>query len=312
MGILYEINSEVTTAMKFRTLLRHIREGMKNILRNGWMTFASIAAVTTTLILVAVFLALVLNLDQMAKNIEQDVQISTLIDLTADEDQIVELGEEIEQIDGVSEVQFSSNDNELESLIDSMGDEGQAWVMLEQDNPLNHVYIVEAEIPEETEAIANQISELDSVEDVMYGQEVVDRLFQFNNYARAIGMVLIVALVFTAIFLISNTIKITIIARSTEIGIQKLVGATNSFIRWPFFVEGALLGILGSITPIAVIVGGYYYIYHNLPGINNTFQFIELLPFNPFAWQLSGMVLLIGAVIGVWGSVMSVRKFLKV
>lgn len=298
--------------MKFRTLLRHIREGMKNILRNGWMTFASIAAVTTTLILVAVFLALVLNLDQMAKNIEQDVQISTLIDLTADEDQIVELGEEIEQIDGVSEVQFSSNDNELESLIDSMGDEGQAWVMLEQDNPLNHVYIVEAEIPEETEAIANQISELDSVEDVMYGQEVVDRLFQFNNYARAIGMVLIVALVFTAIFLISNTIKITIIARSTEIGIQKLVGATNSFIRWPFFVEGALLGILGSITPIAVIVGGYYYIYHNLPGINNTFQFIELLPFNPFAWQLSGMVLLIGAVIGVWGSVMSVRKFLKV
>jgi len=312
MGILYETNSGVTTAMKFRTLLRHIREGMKNIFRNGWMTFASIAAVTTTLILVAVFLALVLNLDQMARNIEQDVQISTLIELTADEDQIVELGEEIEQIDGVAEVQFSSNDNELESLIDSMGDDGQAWVMLEQDNPLNHVYIVEADIPEETEAIANQISELDSVEDVLYGQEVVDRLFQFNNYARAIGMGLIIALVFTAIFLISNTIKITIIARSTEIGIQKLVGATNSFIRWPFFVEGALLGILGSITPMAVIVGGYYYIYHNLPGITNTFRFIDLLPFNPFAWQLSGMVLLIGAVIGVWGSVMSVRKFLKV
>ncbi|MFD1416967.1 permease-like cell division protein FtsX [Oceanobacillus jeddahense] len=298
--------------MKFRTLLRHLREGMKNIFRNGWMTFASIAAVTTTLILVAVFLALVLNLDQMARNIEQDVQISTLIDLTAEEDEIVELGEEIEQIDGVAEVQFSSNDNELESLIESMGDEGQAWIMLEQDNPLNHVYIVEAAVPEETEAVADQISELDSVEDVLYGQEVVERLFQFTNYARAIGLVLIVALVFTAIFLISNTIKITIIARSTEIGIQKLVGATNSFIRWPFFVEGALLGILGSITPIAVIVGGYYYIYHNLPSIMENFRFIDLLPFNPFAWQLSGMVLLIGAVIGVWGSVMSVRKFLKV
>lgn len=312
MEMLYEINSGVTTVMKFRTLLRHLREGMKNIFRNGWMTFASIAAVTTTLILVAVFLALVLNLDQMARNIEQDVQISTLIDLTAEEDEIVELGEEIEQIDGVAEVQFSSNDNELESLIESMGDEGQAWIMLEQDNPLNHVYIVEAAVPEETEAVADQISELDSVEDVLYGQEVVERLFQFTNYARAIGLVLIVALVFTAIFLISNTIKITIIARSTEIGIQKLVGATNSFIRWPFFVEGALLGILGSITPIAVIVGGYYYIYHNLPSIMENFRFIDLLPFNPFAWQLSGMVLLIGAVIGVWGSVMSVRKFLKV
>ncbi|WP_152655237.1 permease-like cell division protein FtsX [Oceanobacillus sp. CFH 90083] len=297
--------------MKFRTLLRHIREGTKNIFRNGWMTFASIAAVTTTLILVAVFLALVLNLDQMARNIEQDVQISTLIDVMADEDQIVALGEEIEQIDGVAEVQFSSNDNELERLIESMGDEGQAWVMLEQDNPLNHVYIVEAVVPEDTEAIANQIEELDNVENVLYGQEVVEQLFQFNNYARAIGLALIVALVFTAIFLISNTIKITIIARSTEIGIQKLVGATNAFIRWPFFVEGALLGILGSLAPIAVIIGGYYYVYHNFPDAV-TFRFVELLPFDPFAWQLSGMVLLIGALIGVWGSVMSVRKFLKV
>ncbi len=311
MEMLYEINSGVTTAMKFRTLLRHIREGTKNIFRNGWMTFASIAAVTTTLILVAVFLALVLNLDQMARNIEQDVQISTLIDVMADEDQIVALGEEIEQIDGVAEVQFSSNDNELERLIESMGDEGQAWVMLEQDNPLNHVYIVEAVVPEDTEAIANQIEELDNVENVLYGQEVVEQLFQFNNYARAIGLALIVALVFTAIFLISNTIKITIIARSTEIGIQKLVGATNAFIRWPFFVEGALLGILGSLAPIAVIIGGYYYVYHNFPDAV-TFRFVELLPFDPFAWQLSGMVLLIGALIGVWGSVMSVRKFLKV
>lgn len=311
MVILYEINSEVTTAMKFRTLIRHIREGIKNIFRNGWMTFASIAAVTTTLILVAVFLALVLNLDQMARNIEEDVQITTMIDLTANEDEIVQLGEEIEQIDGVEEVQFSSNDNELKKLIESMGDEGQAWQMLEQDNPLNHVYIVEASVPENTEAIADQIEELDSVDNVLYGKEVVDQLFQFNNYARAIGLALIVALVFTAIFLISNTIKITIIARSTEIGIQKLVGATNSFIRWPFFVEGALLGILGSIVPMAVILGGYYYVYHNFTNVV-TFRFVELLPFNPFAWQLAGMVLLIGAVIGVWGSVMSVRKFLKV
>lgn len=311
MELLYEINSGVTTAMKFRTLLRHIREGTKNIFRNGWMTFASIAAVTTTLILVAVFLALVLNLDQMARNIEQDVQISTLIDVTADEDQIVRLGEEIEQIDGVAEVQFSSNDNELSKLIESMGDEGQAWSMFEQDNPLNHVYIVEASVPEETEAIANQIEELDSVENVLFGKEVVEQLFQFNNYARAVGLALIIALVFTAIFLISNTIKITIIARSTEIGIQKLVGATNSFIRWPFFVEGALLGILGSLAPVAVILGGYYYIYNNFTDVIN-FRFVELLPFDPFAWQLSGMVLLIGAVIGIWGSVMSVRKFLKV
>lgn len=306
-----ETNNEVNTAMKFRTLMRHIREGIKNIFRNGWMTFASVAAVTTTLILVAVFLALVLNLDQMATNIEEDVQISTIIDRTADEQQIVELGEELEQIDGVEKVQFSSRDDELSKLMDSMGEEGEAWGMFEQDNPLHHTYYVDPMTPEQTEQIASQIESLNYVDEVLYGQDVVQKLFEFNSYARTIGLGLIVALVFTAIFLISNTIKITIIARSTEIGIQKLVGAKNSFIRWPFFIEGALLGILGSIIPIAVILSGYYYIYTNFND-SITIPFVELLPFNPFAWQLAGMVLLIGAVIGVWGSVMSVRKFLKV
>lgn len=306
-----ETNNEVNTAMKFRTLMRHIREGIKNIFRNGWMTFASVAAVTTTLILVAVFLALVLNLDQMATNIEEDVQISTIIDRTADEQQIVELGEELKQIDGVEKVQFSSRDDELSKLMDSMGEEGEAWGMFEQDNPLHHTYYVDPMTPEQTEQIASQIESLNYVDEVLYGQDVVQKLFEFNSYARTIGLGLIVALVFTAIFLISNTIKITIIARSTEIGIQKLVGAKNSFIRWPFFIEGALLGILGSIIPITVILSGYYYIYTNFND-SITIPFVELLPFNPFAWQLAGMVLLIGAVIGVWGSVMSVRKFLKV
>ncbi len=311
MVSLRETSNEVITAMKFRTLMRHIREGIKNIFRNGWMTFASVAAVTTTLILVAVFLALVLNLNQMATNIEKDVQISTIIDRTADEEQIVELGEELEQIEGIEKVQFSSRDDELTKLMDSMGEEGQAWGMFEQDNPLHHTYYVDPTNPEQTEQIASQIKSLNYVDDVLYGQDVIQKLFEFNNYARTIGLGLIIALVFTAIFLISNTIKITIIARSTEIGIQKLVGAKNSFIRWPFFIEGALLGILGSVIPITVILSGYYYIYSNFNDAI-TIPFVELLPFNPFAWQLAGMVLLIGAVIGVWGSVMSVRKFLKV
>ena len=298
-------------AMRFRTFMRHVREGFKNIFRNGWMTIASVGAVTTTLILVAVFLALVLNLNEMAKSIEDDVQINTMIDLTATEDEIIELGEEIEQIEGVDTVSFSSNDDELQKLIQSMGEEGEAWHLFEQDNPLNHVYIVRALVPEDTDRIASEIASFNYVVQVNYGRDVVEQLFEFNKYARTIGLALIIALVFTAIFLISNTIKITIMARSTEISIQKLVGATNGFIRWPFFVEGLLLGVLGSIVPIAVILGGYYYLYTNFND-QITFSFVEMLPFSPFAWQLSLMILAIGAIIGVWGSVMSVRKFLKV
>lgn len=305
------MSTEVITAMKFNTFRRHLREGSKNIFRNGWMTVASIGAVTTTLILVGVFLALVMNLNEMAVNIEDDVEINTMIELTATEDEIITIGNEIEQISGVDSVSFSSNDDELAKLVDSMGEEGESWRLFEQDNPLNHVYIVRAQVPEDTERIASEIEKLAGVESVVFGQEVVEQLFEFNKYARTIGLVFVIALVFTAIFLISNTIKITIMARSTEIGIQKLVGATNGFIRWPFFIEGLLLGVLGSVIPIAVIAGGYYYLDKNFSG-NISVSFVEILPFNPFAWQLSLMILLIGAVIGVWGSVMSVRKFLKV
>src|SRR5690625_4583339 len=298
--------------MKFRTLTRHLRSGFRNITRNGWMTVASIGAVTTTLILVAVFLAVMLNLNQMADNIEDDVEINVLIDPTfSEEDDVVALGEEIAEVGRVDSVTFSSRDDELEKLIFSMGEEGQAWQLYEQDNPLNHVYIVRALDPEDTIPIAEEIETFAGVEEVNYGQGVVERLFEFNTYARTIGLVLILGLVFTAIFLISNTIKITIMARSEEIGIMKLVGATNGFIRWPFFIEGMLLGILGSIIPIALVLSGYYYIDTNISERIN-YSFVELLPFNPFAWQLSLIILVIGAFIGIWGSVMSVRKFLKV
>ncbi|ASK62728.1 cell division protein FtsX [Virgibacillus phasianinus] len=297
--------------MKFRTAKRHLREGVKNIFRNGWMTVASVGAVTTTLILVAAFLALVFNLNQMAAEIEDDVEINVLIDRTADEAQIKTLGEKISVIDEVDTVEFSSKDEQLKKLIDSMGEQGKSWQLFKQDNPLNHVYIVTAKTPTDTMGIANQIKDFNSVKEVNYGKDVVQRLFEFNKYARTIGLVLIAGLVFTAIFLISNTIKLTIMARSREIGIMKLVGATNGFIRWPFFVEGMLLGVLGSIIPIGVILGGYYYLDTKISD-RIDFSFVEILPFNPFAWQLSLIVLAIGALIGIWGSVMSVRKFLKV
>lgn len=298
-------------AMKFRNIKRHFREGIKNVFRNGWMSIASIAAVTVTLILVGAFLALMLNLNQMAENIEEDVEISVHIDRTADDAQIKVLGKQIEQIDQVATVLFSSKDDELKKLIDSMGEEGRSWELFEQDNPLSHAFIVQAKHPNDTASIASKIESFDGVDEVIYGKDVVERLFQFNKYARTIGVVLIIGLVFTAIFLISNTIKLTIMARSREIGIMKLVGATNGFIRWPFFIEGMLLGILGSLIPIGVITGGYYYIDTNLSH-QITFNFVKLLPFNPFAWQLSLLIISIGALIGIWGSVMSVRKFLRV
>lgn len=297
--------------MKYRTLQRHFREGAKNIIRNGWMSVASIGAVTVTLVLVAIFVALMLNINQMATKVEEDVEIKALVELTADESDVKTLGEDIEKISGIESIRFSSKDDELNNLVEGMGEQGQSWALFEQDNPLNHAYVVKATNPQDTEKVAAEIEKIKNVYKVNYGQDVVPQLFKFNNYARTIGVTLIVGLVLMAVFLISNTIKLTIMARSREIGIMKLVGATNGFIRLPFFVEGFLLGVLGSIIPITITAVGYYYIIQNISG-QTSFHFVQLLPFNPFIWQLSAIILVIGGFIGMWGSGMSVRKFLKV
>src|SRR5699024_8010052 len=131
-----------STDMKFKTRTRHFREGFKSIVRNGWMSVASIGAVTVSLVLVGTFITLILNINQMAKKVEEDVEIKTLIELTADEEDIVALGEEIEKIPEVDEVGFSSKDDQLVELIPGNEDEGQVWAMIEEDYPLTHAYVV--------------------------------------------------------------------------------------------------------------------------------------------------------------------------
>jgi cell division transport system permease protein len=297
--------------MKARTLGRHARESLKSIARNGWMTFASVGAVTVTLILVGVFFVIMMNLNKVAQTIEEDVEIRVHIDVAANQQDQQNLKKQIETLSEVKTVKYSSKEKELDSLITSLGEEGKAFKLFEQDNPLNDVFIVKTKKPTDTMQTAKKIEKMNYASKVKYGQGQVEKLFKFIKASRNVGVVLIIGLLFTAVFLISNTIKITIIARRREIKIMKLVGATNWFIRWPFFLEGLWLGILGAILPIILISiaykNAYDYIAPRLEG-----NFIQILPVDPFMTQISGLLILMGAVIGVWGSVMSVRKFLKV
>ncbi|WP_307342555.1 permease-like cell division protein FtsX [Metabacillus malikii] len=293
------------------TLGRHFRECLKSLTRNAWMTFASISAVTVTLILVGTFIVIMMNLNHVADNLENDVEIRVLIDVTAKEDAQAKLKTEIEKLEQVDSVVFSSKEQELNNLVESLGEEGKSFELFEQNNPLNDVFIVKAKEPQDTKEVAAKIGKFENASKVKYGQEEVEKLFKVISVSRNIGIALIIGLIFTAMFLISNTIKITIFARRREIEIMKLVGATNGFIRWPFFLEGLFLGALGAVIPIVLIVIGYRSLYaYALPKLQGSF--VEFLPFFPFVFQVSAILILIGALIGVWGSLMSVRKFLKV
>lgn len=294
--------------MKARTFGRHVRESWKSLGRNSWMTFASTSAVTVTLLLVGVFIVIMMNLNGLANNIENDVEIKVVADPAADEVSVKELEEKVRSTKGVLEVVYSSRDDELNKMIQSFGDELSLY---KQSNPLGDALYVKAVEPQKTAAIAKKIDTYDYTYEVVYGEGKVEKLFNVLNTSRNVGGVLIVALLFTAMFLISNTIRITIVARKREIEIMKLVGATNSFVRIPLLLEGIWLGVLGAIIPMIVVSISYYNLYvYWAPRLQG--ELFQLLGPTPFILQLNGLILFMGVFIGAWGSFMSVRKFLRV
>ncbi len=275
------------------------------------MSVASISAVTVTLLLVGVFATLLLNLNDMGEQIEEDVEVRVFIERTADEESRENLQGQLEDVSGVSSVNFQSKDEGLDNLINSMGDEGEAFESLKDENPLNDVYVVKTADPQDTIQVAETIESFDNVDKVEYAKETVERLFSVMDVARNVGLAIIAGLLFTAMFLIANTIRITIVARGREIEIMKMVGATNWFIRWPFLFEGILIGILGSILPIALVIFGYDALYDEITTRYPTL-FIDLLPVYPFVFEVSALLVLMGVTIGLWGSFTSIRKYLKV
>jgi len=305
--------------MKISTLSRHLREGTRNVVRNGWMTFASVCSIAISLFILGVFVLITLNVNDIASQIEKQVEINVYLEVNTPQSQIDILQSQIKAIPEVKSIKFVSKEEGLIYLRDKLGESGKA--LLEgfdgENNPLNDAFTIEVNDPRNVAAVADQISALNQDKDpkpiykVNYGKGTVETLFKVTEIVRWVGFGIVILLSFTAVFLIANTIKLTILARRKEIAIMKLVGATNSFIRWPFFIEGALLGLVGSAIPLALILGGYWKLL-NTGSIDLSLLMIKLTPFNQISPTLTALLLGIGIVIGIWGSLISVRKFLKV
>lgn len=297
--------------MRSITFKRHLRDGVRNMRRNGSMTFSAISAVSLTLLILGVVLVLALNINHIVNEIEEQVEVVVEIKHETDKQSISAMEAEISAISGVESVEFVSKEDGLIDLKERMGDQGYLLEGLEYENPLYDMFTVKVTNPQNTKEVADQITGIANVYEVDYGEGYVDKLFTITNWVRNIGIIFIIGLAITAMYLISNTIKITITTRSKEIELQKLVGATNSYIRWPFFIEGLLLGVLGAILPIILVLGGYYLLLERM-STDLSLAFINLLPFYPIALQVGLVLLGIGAFIGIWGSLISVRRFLRI
>ncbi len=296
----------------FRILGRDIRDSFKSVFRNFSLSLASITCITITLLVVSISVILSLNVDNIATLIEKDVTIVAFLEKDVEEVDIKLLQREIERLDNIDTVVFQSKEDTKNEMMEASEDfKNVMQDYTEDENPLQDsfkVKVIDIELIGET---ANQIKELDGVDVVKYGEGMVEQLVQVFKVVRNICIFIVVTLIVVTAFLISNTIKITIYSRRKEIEIMRLVGASNLNIKIPFVFEGLFLGILGSIIPMLVTVYGYTAIYEQSGGILFS-NIIELVEPMPFVLWVSLILLVIGMVVGMFGSLLAVRKHLKI
>ncbi len=295
-----------------RILKSNIKESFQGVFRNFSLSLASISCITITLILVGFSILLTVNVNNFTKGIEEDMTIVVFLDRKIDDENITRIKGEIEALGNIKEIEFNSkNDVKLSMQEDSEIFNSILSEYTDDNNPLQDTYLIKVEEIKEIGKTADKIEKIEGVDIVKYGEGAVEELIKIFDLVKRIMYIVVIALVVVTAFLISNTIKITIQSRSREIEIRRLVGASNIFIRQPFFFEGIILGFLGAIIPVIGCVFGYTYLYDKMGG--QVFSAIIKLvsPSSVTSILIFGLTI-IGVVVGAFGSYRAVRKYLKI
>ena len=295
--------------MNFSTKEYFIRETYKSIRRNGFMSFASISTVAVALMVLGIFLLIFLNTNNLAKHLESQVQVSVYMQDDANKDELADMKVKLEKMEGVVKVTAVTKAEALQRFKERLGDQQKILDSLGGDNPFPNSFDVQVKSPDAIKGITDKISTLPKVETARFGQEVVEHLFHLTKVMRFGGVALVIFLAAGTLFIISNTIRLTVFARRKEVVIMKYVGATDWFIRWPFLLEGMTLGFLG-----AVIANFFLNISYSalLSTVHKTLVFLPLVPVKPLMTYVTIFMLIIGTAIGALGSYISLRKFLRV
>lgn len=298
--------------MKISTFRYFLRDSFQSIRRNSLMSIASIFSVVASLIILGIFLVFALNVKYITNQVEKELELKVFLkdDYSIEQKNQIEL--ELANNEYVDNYVFESKEEALINFSEELGEYSSIFDGYEEDNPLPESYIVSLKDSSKIKDVYNSISTIDGVEYVNYGEKYVDALLKFNNFTNIISIVILIILSCISLFIIYNTIKLTVFARRKEIGIMKYVGATNWYIRIPFIIEGSLLGIIGAILSILFIRNGYFYLIGIIQGqailpMNSSFA-----PASIILPQVSVFFIIYGLVIGALGSTFSIKKFLKV
>lgn len=294
--------------MRPGSIIYFLREAFKSLSRNRLLSFATISTVAISILILGFAVLLTINASALMNYLESDVEIVAFLEKDLTKSQISDVKQDLTAITGVKSVNFVSREKALDKLQESYG--GKEYNLKETlgKNPLPNSFEIKADDPHNVTRIAAQVKKIDGIYKVNYGQGVVERLFKVTRWVRIISMALIILLVFAAVFLIATTIRLAIFARRKEIYLMKLIGSTDWFVRWPFFIEGVFLGAVGGLIAILMLAAGYGSLVNHM----DVLFFLPLVT-NP---QTLGNVylglLICGAVLGVMGTWISLNRFLNV
>lgn len=299
--------------MKFRLLKNIIKQGFQGMWRNRGMGLASVSSISAVLMILGMVLIMILSINSLVVDTQAKFdEIEIFLEDDISQNNMVYIEDMVRGREGVISITFESKENALNKLREDWGEDAYLLDGLEDENPLPDSYIVRLRDIKYAEDIVVEAREMEGVEKVQFHKELIDRLMLFANYIRLGGMVIIGILVAVSIFIISNTIKITVASRKREINIMKYVGATNSYIKGPFVIEGLLFGVLGAIISIIVVYFGYGYIFNIINDRLYSLFTVVLVTPTAILGDISIIFIAIGAGIGALGSLISMKRFLNV
>lgn len=299
--------------MKFRIFKNVINQGFQSMWRNRGMGIASVSSITAVLVILGLVLIMILSINNVVmetKSKFDEIQIFLEKDIT--EEQLNRIEASAKNNEGVLSVMYQSKDQALKIFKEEWEDEAYLLEGLEADNPLPDSFIVQLKDIKYADSMVDKVKELEGVEEIKYYKDIIDKLILSANYIRGGGLVVIGILIFVSVFIISNTIKITVTARKNEINIMKYVGATNGYIRGPFIIEGVLFGLIGAVLSILIVNYGYGYFFNTVNDRLYVLFTVYLVPPVALIKDISIIFVAIGAGIGALGSLVSLKRFLNV
>ena len=296
-----------------RTIRRYIRDAAKSVIRNFSLSLASISCIAITLIVVSFSIIISYNVENFTEQIRKDVTMVIFLDSDATEQDSNRIEKAIRDTNNVEKLTFKSKKEQASDF--AKEDEVFSTIVnswSENNNPLLDSFELKLKDVEQIKDMANKIKKMDKVNSVSYGEDMVNQLITIFDVVKKVSIIAVLALIIVTAFLIANTIKLTIFSRRKEIEIMRLVGASNISIKIPFVIEGLFLGLIGSILPIIITVYGYISLYDFFGGKIFNSSLARLIQPTPFVYLASLLLMVIGILVGMFGSWQAVKKYLKI